>query len=176
MPRDESNQSPEFARWESDLHRLAGRVPGLPMNELLVAHLCVHIGRKVAAMLARETNSHQLSEPQFRILTILFSQSDGAARPSLLQDCSFQSSSNLSRIGEVLEHRGLITREKLLRDKRQTQLRITKAGDDEVRRLLPKTLAAARAVLRSLAIDEQVVLTCRLRRLQETLLEQGRVE
>jgi MarR family transcriptional repressor of emrRAB len=163
-----NSQAANFASWEADLQSLNSRAPGLPMNEVLVARLIMYVGRRIATILERQTNSLGLSEPELRVLTSLFCQPNGTARPCDLQACAFQKPANLSRIGELLVRKGFVTRGPYLHSRRRIELRITEAGEAEVRQLLPGSFAAVRTFLKSFSPEEQLVLISQLRRLQVT--------
>jgi DNA-binding MarR family transcriptional regulator len=160
----QNSQAAYFASWEADLQTLSSRVPGLPINEVQVARLIMDVARKIEKA-ERRIRSLRLSEPEWRVLTGLLSQPNGNARPCDLQAWTFQSAANLSRVGELLVRKGFVTRGSYLHSGRRIELRITEAGETEVRQLLPKTFAAARTLMKSFSHEEQLVFISQVRRL-----------
>lgn len=112
----------------------------------------------------RRIRSLGISGPELLILTSLFSLPNGRAPPRDLQSCTFQSAANLSRVGDLLVRKGFVTRGSYLRSRRRIELRITEAGEAEVRQLLPKTFAGARTLTESFSHEERLVLIKQLRR------------
>jgi MarR family transcriptional repressor of emrRAB len=95
---------------EANLSRLRARMPELPMSSVLLSRLIVQLGREMAALLDQQIRPFGLAEPEFRVLTTLFSQPDGVAHPSDLCARAAQSPANMSRICDALVGRDLITR------------------------------------------------------------------
>jgi MarR family transcriptional repressor of emrRAB len=106
-----------------------------------------------------------LAEAEFRVLTTLFSQPEGAAHPSDLCVRTSQSPANMSRISDALVSRGLITRVLSIHDRRRMVLRITEQGEQFVRQLLPKLFAPLREMLKDFPEAEQRQLNAQLKRL-----------
>src|SRR6202142_760364 len=139
MVRVQMNSSAsQFDKLEANLRALGARVPDLPFNEILLCRLILHMGREMAASFEQKIRPFGLAEAEFRVLTTLFSQPDGAAHPSDLCVRTSQSPANMSRISDALVNRGLITRVSSVHDRRRLILRITEEGALFVRQLLPK--------------------------------------
>jgi DNA-binding MarR family transcriptional regulator len=120
----------------------------------------------MATTLEREIRPSGLAEVEFRVLTTLFSQPEGIAHPSELCRCASQSPRNMSRIGDALESRDLITRVLSARDRRRMVLRITSRGEDVVRQLLPKMFVPVREMFSSCTPTEQSEMVKLLRRVE----------
>src|SRR5580693_8915497 len=99
-----------FEQLEDNLRALSARMPDLPFTEILLCRLLLHIGREMAATFEQKIRPFGLAEAEFRVLTTLFSQPEGAAHPSDLCARAAQSPANMSRICDELASRNLITR------------------------------------------------------------------
>jgi MarR family transcriptional repressor of emrRAB len=150
---------------EANLQNLSARVPDLPASGILLCRLLMHLGREMAVMFEQQIRPFGLAEAEFRVLTTLFSQPNGAAHPSDLCVRASQSPANMSRISDALVGRGLITRISSLYDRRRMVLSITEEGEAFVRQLLPKLFAPLREMLKDFPEDEQRQMTSQLKRL-----------
>ncbi len=160
-----------FDKLETNLRALAARMPDLPLTEVLLCRLMLHMGREMAAMLEQEIRPFGLAEAEFRVLTTLFSQPDGVAHPSDLCARAGQSPANMSRISDALVSHDLITRVLSVHDRRRMVLRITEQGEDLVRRLLPKMFVPLRGLFAQFPETEQRELIGQLKRLAVNLAE-----
>lgn len=137
----------QYQKLEANLERLRGRMPDLPISSVLLSRLLQHVGRGMTSMLDNQIRPFGLNEPEFRVLTTLFSQPEGIAHPGDLCVKTSQSPANMSRISDALVSRDLITRVASLHDRRKMVLRITEQGEELVRRLLPKMAGPLREML-----------------------------
>jgi MarR family transcriptional repressor of emrRAB len=160
-----------FDKLETNLRALAARMPDLPLTEVLLCRLMLHMGREMAAMLEQEIRPFGLAEAEFRVLTTLFSQPDGVAHPSDLCARAGQSPANMSRISDALVSRDLITRVLSVHDRRRMVLRITEQGEELVRQLLPKMFAPLRGLFAQFPETEQREMIGQLKRLAVNLAE-----
>lgn len=166
-----NNTRSQFELMEENLGNLSARVPGLPATGILLCRVLLHVAREMSAMFEQQIRPFGLTEPEFRVLSTLFSQPDGVAHPSDLCVRASQSPANMSRISDALVSRGLITRDLSVQDRRRMVLRITADGERLVRRLLPNLLAPLRELLQEFPESEQLEMTAQLKRLG-TQLEQ----
>src|ERR1700682_5635404 len=127
-----NNVDSQFGKLEENLRALGARMPDLPLTEILLCRLMLHIGREMGSMLEQQIRPFGLAEAEFRVLTTLFSQPDGVAHPSDLCARAAQSPANMSRISDALVRRDLITRVLSVQDRRRMVLRITEQGEDLV--------------------------------------------
>jgi MarR family transcriptional regulator, negative regulator of the multidrug operon emrRAB len=160
-----NNASTQFGLMEENLQNLAVRMPDLPATGVLLCRLLVHIGREMTVKFEQQIRPFGLAEAEFRVLSTLFSQPQGAAHPSDLGIRASQSPANMSRISDALVSRGLITRVLSDQDRRRMVLRITEQGESLVRELLPKLWAPLRAMLIEFPEAEQRQLATELKRL-----------
>jgi MarR family transcriptional repressor of emrRAB len=155
----------QFELMEENLQNLKQRMPDLPVAGILLCRLLLHIGREMAAGFEQQIRPFGLAEAEFRVLTTLFSQPDGAAHPSDLCVRASQSPANMSRISDALVDRGLITRVSSVHDRRRMVLRITEEGEKFVRELLPKLHVPLRRMLKDFPESEQRQMAAQLKRL-----------
>src|ERR1700723_3948622 len=160
-----NNSASQFELVEANLDNLRARVPNLPVSGILLCRLLMHIGREMAAMFEQQIRPFGLAEAEFRVLTTLFSQPDGAAHPSDLCARAEQSPANMSRISDALVSRELITRVLSVRDRRRMVLRITEQGEQLVRELLPKLFVPLRGLFAGFPQGEQRQMIDQLKRL-----------
>jgi DNA-binding MarR family transcriptional regulator len=155
----------QFELVEANLRSLSARVADVPATGILMCRLLLHIGREMATLFEQQLRPFGLAEAEFRVLTTLFSQPEGAAHPSDLCVRTSQSPANMSRISDALVNQGLITRVLCVHDRRRMVLRITEQGEERVRRLLPKLFAPLREMLKDFPEVEQRQLNAQLKRL-----------
>ena len=160
-----------FGKLEANLLALSARLPDLPLTEVLLCRLMLHMGREMSAMFEQQIRPFGLAEAEFRVLTTLFSQPDGAAHPSDLCARAEQSPANMSRISDALVSRELITRVLSVRDRRRMVLRITEQGEQLVRDLLPKLFVPLRGLFAGFPQGEQRQMIDQLKRLSANLAE-----
>jgi MarR family transcriptional repressor of emrRAB len=161
----------QFDKLEANLRALSARMPDLPFNEILLCRLMLHMGREMATKFEQQIRPFGLAEADFRVLTTLFSQPEGAAHPSDLCARAGQSPANMSRISDALVSRNLITRVLSAQDRRRMVLRITEEGEELVRRLLPQMFVSLREMLADFSDAEQVQMILQLKRLHLNLQE-----
>ena len=166
-----NNSDFPFDKLETNLRALAARMPDLPLTEVLLCRLLLHMGREMAAMFEQQIRPAGLAEAEFRVLTTLFSQPDGVAHPSDLCARAGQSPANMSRISDALVSRDLITRVLSVHDRRRMVLRITEQGEELVRQLLPKMFVPLRGLFAQFPETEQRELIGQLKRLAVNLAE-----
>lgn len=155
----------QIAMAEASLRRLSGRLPNVPVSEVMLTRLILFLSHDVALMLDHHIRPFGLGEGEFRVLTALFSQPEFMAHPSDLCPRAFQSPANMSRICDALVNRELITRDLSAQDRRKMVLRITPKGEQLVRELLPSMHVAVRKVFSDFPGDAQAELVDQLKRL-----------
>jgi MarR family transcriptional regulator, negative regulator of the multidrug operon emrRAB len=131
---------PRLETLEASLERLRARVPKVSVRRLLLSRLLIEAGRGISTLLERQVRPFGLTEAEFRVLSVLFSQPDGVAHPSELCARTGQSPANMSRISDALVERDLITRVLSAKDRRRMVLGITEKGNALVGELLPLLL------------------------------------
>jgi len=150
---------------EAGLQRIATRMPELSVIESLTVRATTLLGRELSARMDQWLASSGLSEIEFRALVSLFSRDEGDVSPSDLCAALAQSPANLTRVSDALVERGLITRMPSEQDRRRTVLRITPAGEQLVRELLPSMAVFTQALFRNFSAEDTVRLLSDLKRL-----------
>lgn len=140
---------------EDNLRSLANLMPDVPARELLICRLIVHIGRELSVMCEQTLRPFGLIEAEFRVLSTIYTQPEGAAHPGELCVRASQSPANMSRISDALVKRGLITRVLSAADRRKMVLSITPRGESLVRDLLPKFWAPLQHLLKNVPATDQ---------------------
>src|SRR5580700_7255172 len=90
------------------LARLQARLPSTPVPKIMLSRMLVELGRGMVGRLEQQIRPFGLAEPEFRVLSVLFSEPEGAAHPSDLCVRTAQSPANMSRIADALVSRDLI--------------------------------------------------------------------
>lgn len=162
----------QIDRIESGLKRVAAQFPDFPVPEFLLSRLVVMLGRDLAAIHDRLLHPQGLSEPDFKVLMVLFSQDTGSAFPSELCARIAQSPANITRISDGLVERGLITRTLSDLDRRRMVLKITPQGERLLHEFLPSMFVSVRQCFQLLSADEVGVITALLKRVSATLAHQ----
>jgi len=160
-----NNWSLESEKLEANLERLRVRMPDLPKHSVMLSRVLIQLGRSMAALLEHEIKPFGLNETEFRVLTTLFALADSGAYPTELCAKTSQSPANMSRISDALVSRDLITRGSSALDRRKMVLRITDAGEELVRRLMPQLYASLHELFEGFSDDEQLQLVGQLKRL-----------
>ena len=167
-----NNQFPSpFDMLEANLLRLEQRGAGRTDRRDHVEPALVALGRGVAAMLEQQIRPFGLAEAEFRVLTALFSQPEGAAHPSELCARPRRARPTCRASAMCSWNRDLITRVSSEQDRRRMVLRITEQGEELVRRLLPLLFAPLRDLFKDLSDAEQQQLIAQLKRLGMKLEE-----
>jgi MarR family transcriptional repressor of emrRAB len=149
---------------EQSLRSLSVRVPDVPTVAILLSRVIVELGRQLSSLLEHQIRPYGLGEADFRVLSALFAEHEGGAYPSELCERTGQSPANMSRIGDVLVNRNLITRVLSARDRRRMVLRITDEGEALVRRVLPRLFDPLKGMFEDIGETDQLALIQQLKR------------
>ena len=91
-----------------------------------------------------------ISPSQFNVLNLLHNRSDGLSQIELSREL-ITHRSNVTGLVDRLEKRGLVARRAVPNDRRAYQVRITRAGTNLLRRILPEYHSKANAALQSMS-------------------------
>jgi len=149
---------------EESLRGLSARMPNAPATTIMLSRVIVELGRQLSALLELKIRPYGIAEPEFRVLSALFSRPDSSAFPSELCERTGQSPANMSRISDVLVDLGLITRVLSDKDRRRMVLRITDRGEELVRTLLPSLFEPLKAMFEDFSEADQLALIEQLKR------------
>ena len=150
---------------EQGMQRTAERLPGLPVTEALLCRVIILMGRVMAAHVDEVISPYQLTDVEFRTLLSLFSYGEGTAGPSDLCAGLAQSPATMTRIGDVLVSRNLITRVLNDQDRRRMDIRITPPGEALVREVLPRMFDYTRDLYKDFSEAEKTRLLAGLKKL-----------
>jgi len=150
---------------EQGMRRAAERLPGLPVTEALLCRVIILMGRVMAAHVDEVISPYQLTDVEFRTLLSLFSHTDGTACPSDLCAGLAQSPATMTRIGDVLVSRNLITRVLNDQDRRRMNIKITPQGEALVREVLPRMFDYTRDLYKDFSETEKTRLLAGLKKL-----------
>ena len=162
-----------IATIEQGIRRTAQRLPGLPETEALLNRVIILTGRVLAAHVDEVISPYQLTDIEFRVLLSLFSHADGTAGPSDLCAGLAQSPATMTRIGDVLVARNLVTRVLNDQDRRRMDIRITPQGEALVREVLPRMFDYTRGLYKDFSENEKTRLLAGLKKLFARLTFEG---
>ncbi len=126
-----------FADVEEGVCRAASRLPGLPIEQIILTRLYRHIAKSLSDIANHILKPFDLNEVSFSALIMTFASADNAISPSQLCDVTGESRTNMTRIMDDLEARGLIRRQRGSADRRRLIVRLTAKGDKLVRTIMP---------------------------------------
>ena len=144
-----------IASVEQGIRRAAQRLPGLPVTEALLCRVIILMGRVLTARIDEVISPYQLTDVEFRTLLSLFSAPDGTACPSDLCANLAHSPASMTRIGDVLVSRNLITRVLSEQDRRRMDIKITPEGEELVREVLPRMFGYTRDLYKDFTDEEK---------------------
>jgi MarR family transcriptional repressor of emrRAB len=155
----------QIAIIEQNMRRTAKRLPGLPVTEALLSRVIILMGKALTAHIDEVISPYQLTETEFRTLLSLFSVAEGGASPGHLCAGLAQSPASMTRIGDSLVARGLITRELSDQDRRRMDIKITPQGEKLVRDVLPGMFGYTRDLYKDFTETEKTRLLAALKKL-----------
>lgn len=126
-----------IAMMDEGIERVSQIIPELPAVEARLSRLMLMVGSSMEEGLESKLKPHKLNHSEFLTLMILYSRPDGSSTPGELCEFATQGATNMTRIGNALVKRGLITRGASKEDRRRVLIRITAAGQRLVQQMLP---------------------------------------
>jgi len=150
---------------ERNMRRTAKLLPGLPVTEALLSRVILLVGRVLSAHIDEVISPYQLTDVEFRALLALFSVGDEGACASELCAGLAQSAATMTRIGDNLVARKLITRVLSDADRRRMDIKITPQGETLVREVLPRMFDYTRDLYQDFTKAERTRLLADLKRL-----------
>lgn len=158
-----------IARMDEGIAHTHAAIPGFPTGPVALYRLLLMVGERMDAALADELKPHRLNHSEFLTLMILYSCSNGSSTPGELCDFTSQGTTNMTRIGNALVARRLISRGASRTDRRQVVIRITAAGRRFVQKLLPPMFPRVEAMFAGFSTSERRNLDRLLRKLAGNL-------
>lgn len=144
-------------------------IPRMPAEQATLCRLVLMTGRRMDEDLADRLKPQQLNHSEFLTLMMLYSRPEGSSTPGELCEFTAQGSANMTRIGNALVQRGLISRGASATDRRCVLVRITAAGRRFVQKLLPPLFPRVEAMFDGFSTAERRQLDRLLRKLARNL-------
>lgn len=158
-----------IARMDEGIAHTHAAIPDFPVGPAALYRLLLLVGERMDTALADELKPHRLNHSEFLTLMSLYGCANGSSTPGELCDFTSQGSTNMTRIGNALAARGLISRGTSRTDRRQVVIRITAAGRRFVQRLLPPMFPRVEAMFAGFSPRERRTLDRLLRKLAGNL-------
>lgn len=154
---------------DEGIERMSQAIPQLPTVEAKLCRLMFMVGGTMHDGLEEKLEPHQLNHSEFLTLVILYTNPDGSSTPGELCEFATQGATNMTRIGNTLVKRGLITRGASPEDRRRVVIRITPAGRRFVQKILPPMFPRVRAMFAGFSDTDKRQLSRLLRKLADNL-------
>jgi len=158
-----------IAMMDEGIGRMHEVIPHLPVEQATLCRLMLMVGARMDEGLEEKLKPHHLNHSEFLTLLILYSRPDGSSSPGELCEFASQGSTNMTRIGNTLVKRGLISRGTSAEDRRRVLIRITAAGRRFVLKMLPPMFPRVEAMFAGFSAAERSQLSRLLRKLARNL-------
>ena len=158
-----------IAMMDEGIGRVHEVIPQLPAEQATLCRLMLMVGARMDEGLAEKLKPHQLNHSEFLTLMILYSRPDGSSTPGELCEYASQGATNMTRIGNALVKRGLITRGASEEDRRRVLIRITPAGRRFVQKMLPPMFPRVAVMFAGFSDGDKRNLSRLLRKLAKNL-------
>lgn len=126
-----------IAMMDEGIERTIQLIPQLPAAEAKLSRLMLMVAGSLSDELELELKPHRLIHSEFLTLMFLYSRPDSSSTPGELCEFTKQGATNMTRIGNTLVKRGLITRGNSDNDRRRVVIRMTAAGRRLALKMLP---------------------------------------
>jgi MarR family transcriptional repressor of emrRAB len=126
-----------IAMMDAGIERTIQLIPDLPFVEAKLSRLMLMVSSSLNDKLELELKPHKLNHSEFLTLMFLYSRPESSSTPGELCEFTKQGATNMTRIGNTLVKRGLITRGGSDDDRRRVVIRITIAGKRLVLKMIP---------------------------------------
>ena len=150
---------------EEGVARTASRLPGVPVEQVVLLKLVRHVAGEMHARLTARLRQHDLNESDFQTLMAMFSSAAGNTTPGELCHYAHESRTNMTRITDGLVARGLVLRAPSAADRRRIELRLSARGERLVRGMLPQMFPSLEALFAPLSARDRASLRRLLARL-----------
>ncbi len=150
---------------DEGIERTIQLIPQLPAVEAKLSRLLLMVSDSLNEKLEFELKPYQLNHSEFLTLMFLYSRPDSSSTPGELCEFTKQGATNMTRIGNMLVKRGLITRSGSDDDRRRVVVRITAAGKRLVLKIVPPLFPHLDAMFDGLSQTDKKNLSRVLRKL-----------
>lgn len=139
-------------------------LPDLPMLETVMVRLIRNTAAGMADFFEPVFRKLGLTENSFHVLCLLMASEQGRASPSELSNLVGTSRANMTRILDLLEREGLVSRSVEVRDARRHTIEITDNGRHICSDAVPLMIAPLKRAFSDLSPEEFATLTVLLRK------------
>ncbi|HEY7872789.1 MAG TPA: MarR family transcriptional regulator [Rudaea sp.] len=160
---------PSFDAIEASIGRVAQRLHGAPVRDIVLLRLIKHLSARFSAHLGRMVRPAGLNEVGFRTMMMLFANAETGMHASQLSEAAGETRANMTRICDDLSRKGLLRRRAGTSDRRRVVLEITRKGVILIERLLPKMWNELDLGMRALSAKEKLNLERLLKKLAAAL-------
>ncbi len=164
---------PSFAIIESSIGRVATRLRGAPVQDIVLLRLIKHLSAQFGAHLSHMVRPVGLNEVGFRTLMMLYADAAVGMHPSQLSEASGETRTNMTRICDDLARKGILRRRASVEDRRRVVVQLTRKGETLIERLLPKIWSELDFGMRALSAKEKRELERLLKKLATALETTG---
>lgn len=154
---------------DEGIERTIQLIPQLPAAEAKLTRILLMVAGTLDEELEAELTPHTLVHSEFLTLMFLYSRPDSSSTPGELCEFTKQGATNMTRIGNALVKRGLITRGSSSDDRRRVVIRITAAGRRLVLKMLPPLFPRLDRMFAGFSATDKAQLNRLLRKLADNL-------
>ena len=129
-------------------------------------HEIIRTGHWITDQVGIELKEFDVTEPQFNVLRILRGQKGKPITVSSILDQMVQRTSNVTRIVDKLNEKGLVTRKECPSNRRKMDILITQKGSDLLMELNRKIHAFHEPLMKNLEAEEAEMLTKLIKKLK----------
>lgn len=158
---------------DEGIERTIQLIPQLPAAEAKLSRLIVMVSGGLQEKLEHELKPHRLNHSEFLTMMFLYSRPDSSSTPGELCEFTNQGATNMTRIGNALVKRGLITRGGSENDRRRVVIRITPAGKRLVLKMVPPLFPNLDTMFTGFSDTDKRQLGRLLRKLADNLDQSG---
>jgi MarR family transcriptional repressor of emrRAB len=154
---------------DEGIERIIPLIPRLPVVEAKLSRLMLMVSGSVNDELEAGLKPYKLNHSEFLTLMFLYGRPESSSTPGELCEFTKQGATNMTRIGNMLVKRGLITRGGSDDDRRRVVMRITAAGKRLVLKMLPPLFPRLDTVFSGFSETEKKQLNRLLRKMADNL-------
>jgi len=151
------------------IERTIRLIPQLPVAEAKLSRLMLMVSGSLNDELELELKPYKLNHSEFLTLMFLNSRPESSSTPGELCEFTKQGATNMTRIGNALVKRGLITRGGSDDDRRRVVIRITTTGKRLILKMLPPLFPRLDAMFNGFSDVDKRNLSRLLRKLAHNL-------
>ncbi|MDE1886153.1 MAG: MarR family transcriptional regulator [Xanthomonadaceae bacterium] len=160
---------PSFDAIEASIGRVAERLRGTPVRDIVLLRLIKHLSARFSAHVSQLVRPAGLNEVGFRTMMMLYANAESGMHASELSEAAGETRANMTRICDELSRKGLLRRRPGTTDRRRVVLEISRKGMALIERLLPKLWSELDLRMRALSVRDKLDLERLLKKLAAAL-------